>query len=266
MKVGVAGVGVVGGALTKYLESVGHEVVKYDPPLGLNGDLSLTDVVFICVPAPTLEDRSLDLSIVRLVLIELLKKDYQGAVCLKSSLLPGTTNRFKFEHPQLNFYYTPEFLVARQAYEDIQKQPIVIGIIDDEFEEFQNNFTNDVSKLFSALFIHQDLIFCTTIEAEMIKYAHNCFGAIQVNYFNIIYEACKRSKCDYDRVINGISPFPAMQDRLIKVPGPDGLRGYGGACFPKDTKAFIGFLEKMNIDHLSISGAELDNEMYRNNI
>jgi len=261
MKIGIAGVGCVGGALSKYLEENNHEVIEYDPPLKLYGDLALADLIFICVPAPTLEDRSIDLSIIESILNDLnneAQRGFDGLVCIRSSILPGTTNKFQEKYQHLRLYFVPEFLLARQAYQDIKRQPIIVGI-PDHIEWIDSRIA---SALISIFPIH-DLRPARIIEAELAKYVHNCFGALQVNYFNIIYQVCINLDCNYENVVDAISEFPAMSKKLIKVPGPDGQRGYGGACFPKDLSAFIGLLEYFNIDSLSISGTELDNFYYR---
>lgn len=100
----------------------------------------------------------------------------------------------------------------------------------------------------------------TSEEAELVKYAHNVFGALKVTYFNCIYDLCRRMGMDYARVRSGILGSTYINDVHTMVPGPDGKFGYGGKCFPKDVNAMerkfrytplgrlIGPLKSLNIE------------------
>ena len=77
----------------------------------------------------------------------------------------------------------------------------------------------------------------TSEEAEMVKYAHNVFGALKVTYFNCIYDLCQKMGMDYERVRKGILGSTYINEVHTQVPGPDGKLGYGGKCFPKDVNA-----------------------------
>ena len=117
----------------------------------------------------------------------------------------------------------PEFLTERTYIEDFKSQPMV--------------FTDDI-ELLKKIFPGKKHIDMTSAEAEMVKYAHNVFGALKVTYFNCIYDICKKEGLDYQKVREGVLGSTYINDVHTQVPGPDGKYGYGGKCFPKDVDAF----------------------------
>jgi len=77
----------------------------------------------------------------------------------------------------------------------------------------------------------------TSEEAELAKYAHNVFGALKVTYFNCLYDLCQQLGFSYQNVLDGVLASEYINETHTAVPGPDGMFGYGGKCFPKDVKA-----------------------------
>ena len=76
------------------------------------------------------------------------------------------------------------------------------------------------------------------IEASFTKYAINTFLATKVTFFNQLYDATVSMGANFNHIVAAIDADPRMGSTHMKVPGFDGKRGFGGACFPKDTKAF----------------------------
>jgi UDPglucose 6-dehydrogenase len=83
--------------------------------------------------------------------------------------------------------------------------------------------------------------------AEMVKYFTNCFLATKVTFANQMYEICKSSNIDYDKVCEYALYDQRIGNSHLAVPGPDGDRGFGGHCFPKDLSAMIKFSEESGI-------------------
>jgi UDPglucose 6-dehydrogenase len=81
-------------------------------------------------------------------------------------------------------------------------------------------------------------------EAEMIKYASNCFLALKISYFNEISMICKKMGISADQVARAVS-----MDNRIGTYGTNGGLPYGGACLPKDSEAFASFAKNMNVKH-----------------
>lgn len=93
-------------------------------------------------------------------------------------------------------------------------------------------------ELLKKLFPGKKHIDMSSEEAEMVKYAHNVFGALKVTYFNCIYDLCQRRALDYEKVREGVLGSTYINAPHTQVPGPDGRYGIGGKCFPKDVRAF----------------------------
>jgi UDPglucose 6-dehydrogenase len=91
------------------------------------------------------------------------------------------------------------------------------------------------------------LIYINPTMTELIKYTHNCFLATKVELFNEIYDVCQKVGVSYPNMMQGVHAIGKVGENHTRVPGPDGKRGYGGVCFPKDMKAFIGFARQIGL-------------------
>ena len=118
MRIGVVGIGVVGGACKFGFELLGHHVDVHDIVLNTKlEDVLDTEAVYICVPTPRDQDGSCDVSIVEQVINDLQALNYQGVIAIKSTVVPGTTERLRQE-TGLNICFVPEFLRERCAITD----------------------------------------------------------------------------------------------------------------------------------------------------
>lgn len=220
MKVGIIGCGFIGGALKQWLEEfTTHTVAVNDPPKGMNDDLTGCAAFFVSLHIETEADGSQDLTLLK----EIIAKLPPAPVFIRTTILPGTADKLTAELGR-PVYFMPEFLTQRTAYEDFKAQPMI--------------FTGEVP-LLEEIFPNKKHIVATSREAELIKYAHNVFGAVKVTYFNAVYDLCQRTGCDYTKVREGVLLSGYINDMHTAVPGPDGQLGYGGKCFPKDVNAFI---------------------------
>jgi UDPglucose 6-dehydrogenase len=91
----------------------------------------------------------------------------------------------------------------------------------------------------------KDYLNTTITEASMVKYTTNCFLSIKVAFFNQLYDMCQANGADYDTVRQVLSFDNRIGHSHMQVPGPDGSRGFGGACFPKDTNAFVHYSDRL---------------------
>jgi UDP-glucose 6-dehydrogenase len=253
MKLGIAGVGVVGGALERWLKAnTAYEVLTYDPERGRQDDLSGVVALFVCVPVPT-EGRQQDLTIVDDTLKRFGNKNQK--VFIRSTVLPGTCDRLSAKHG-LQVFAMPEFLTERIADQDVACQSIVCGAPrGDEAGHY--------------VFVHQvfgsekDILLMSNVEAELAKYMHNGNGTIKVAFNNIIYQLAKRLGADYGKVRHGALMSGYVSSTHTQVPGPDGVLGYGGKCFPKDMEALIGELLRHDIPCDSLAYMQEENERLR---
>lgn len=216
MRLGLIGIGIVGGALKEWFERhTKHELFIYDPRKYKLDNLKDCEATFISVPVPTEVNGEQDYSI-----LEESVGRAGGVTFIRSTVLPGTNDR-------LGTYSCPEFLTEREAYKTTCKMDIISGYSDVAF--------------MNKIFPEKTILTMSNNEAEIAKYAHNCMGAIKVNFFNLIYNLCELRGADYQRVLRGVLMSGHINEDHSKVPGPDGKFGYGGACFPKDLKAFNNF-------------------------
>ena len=96
MKIGIVGLGVVGAACKDGFEKLGHKVYGHDIKLYTSiNDVLDTEVCYICVPTPSNEDGSCDISIVEDIVSQLNNLDYDGVVAIKSTVEPGTNKTFR---------------------------------------------------------------------------------------------------------------------------------------------------------------------------
>ena len=237
MKIGVIGMGFVGGTTAKVLEKA-HEIIPYDKykePYTNPEKLSQADVVFACVPTPMRISGEIDHSPIHNSLEMLSGLDYVNGkkplVVIRSTAVSGTTDSLEEKYP-FNFVFNPEFLREKHALEAMTNtNRIVIGANRDEDFEM-------VKQVYHPLFPDAEYIKVDRKTAEMIKYASNVMLTGQIALANEIYQICEHSGVNY----NDIKEVLLMDERIAKnidVPGHDGDLGFGGKCFPKDLNALI---------------------------
>lgn len=231
--IGVVGVGMVGTAVKRYYESKGYEVLGYDKDPRRStctfADLKRCDTLFVSVPTLTKQNGNQDLLPLIEVFHALEKLKFKGIIVHKCTVVPGTTRWFANQHPRLRIVHCPEFLTERNAFEDFKNAKAVMLSGD----------VNDVAMLADLMdgkVIHE---FDDYESTEIAKYVHNCFLAVKVSFMNEIYDVCKAHSIEYEAMIQAVTWMGGIGSGHLKVPGPDGKRGWGGACFPKDTSAFI---------------------------
>jgi UDP-glucose 6-dehydrogenase len=253
MRIGIAGVGVIGGALERWLkEYTEHKIKLYDPPIGKTDSLLDCEAVFICVPVPTV-GRAQDTSILE----EVLKTECDPGqrVFIRSTVLPGTSDRLGAKHG-LKVFSMPEFLTERIPDEDFVRQDIICGA-DLNHRLEQHVFLTNV---FAG---QKDIKLLTNTEAELAKYMHNGNGTVKVAFNNLIYQLCNGLGADYARVREAALMSGYVGYQHTRVPGPDGKLGYGGKCFPKDMEALIGECLRLGIPCDSLAHMQSENERIR---
>lgn len=230
MKIIVVGYGFVGKAVANAFKSQ-HEVVIVDPQYTTN-EIQYhhdADGLIICVPTPTTENGICDASIVSNILDEV---PIFMPVLIKSTVTPGIASGLAEVYPNHSICYSPEFLRASNANQDfINQKYVIIGGEDPEFfwhELFQTTLPNC-----------NIVLNCTAEEACMVKYTTNSFLALKTSFFNQVFDICEKTGMDFDIVRHLLSHDQRIGSDHTLVPGPDGERGWGGHCFPKDTEAFL---------------------------
>ena len=240
MKIGIVGLGIVGSAIRHGFEKLNHDVSVHD----ISQDTKILDVVntqvcYICVPTPYREGSSDNSSIVRSVIRQLVELNYDGVIAVKSTVLPGSTERFISEYQSAKICFVPEFLRERCAVDDfiIGQDLCVIGTEDNEIFELVKKTHGPYPEV---------VVQTTPTEAEFIKYFNNTFSAALITYANSLYEVCRFFDVDYDKVKSTISHRSFVPNRYLDC--DEELRGFGGPCLPKDTKTFDCFIKSLGID------------------
>jgi len=219
------------------------------------------EVIFVCVPTPMFEDGECDLRIVESVIEDIAKEaEFQNRkviTIIKSTVPPGTTERLNGLSHNVGVTFSPEFLTEANAIKDFENQTrVVLGI--DYLE-----YVEPVREIFEKGLPNAELIIINSKEAEMTKYTTNLFLATKVSFFNDIYSLCEKLDINYNDVIEATLHDPRIGKSHYNVPGPDGDRGFGGHCFPKDINAILHIAQKMGLGLPTITGAQVTNMIVR---
>ena len=246
-KVGVIGNGFVGEAISFAFSSVADiYIYDTDPSRCLNNMEAVhnCDFVFVCVPTPMYEDGSQDLSFVESAFE---KATGRPIYILKSTVLPGTTERLARKYPNFKIIFSPEFLTERSAKLDMLTQSrIILG--------GELLLTEEAKTLFNQRFKNKNIILTDSKTAELTKYMNNTFFATKVSIMNEFKLLCDKIDADWDDAIYGFAADGRVGDSHLNVPGHDGKLGYGGTCFPKDVSSLISFAEENGIMLNTIKG------------
>lgn len=246
-KVGIIGNGFVGESQA-FAFSPTAEVRVYDiDPLKATHSLSEVcecDFVFVCVPTPMKSDGSQDITYVENVFSNVTK----GPVyIIKSTVLPGTTQKLQQQFSKLDIIFSPEFLTERTAKLDMLTQArIVFG--------GKKRLCNKVKKLFAERFMNRHFIITDSTTAELIKYMNNTFFATKVSIMNEFKRLSDALGTNWDDALYGFTSDSRIGDSHLHVPGPDGKLGYGGTCFPKDVNAIVTMGRELGVPMNSIEG------------
>lgn len=269
MKVTVAGTGYVGLVTGVCLAEVGHEVICidldemkirmlnsgespiYEPGLEdmlvknlEGGNLRFTsspklaynqrEVIIIAVGTPENPDGSANLSYIDSVSQDIAEHITEEViVTIKSTVPVGTNDRVKElinsrkpPHLQVEVVSNPEFLREGSAIQDtFEGDRIVIGASNQQAGDRIENLYSP----FKVPIVRTDIR-----SSEMIKYASNAFLATKISFINEIATICEKLGANIEDVATGIGLDKRIGNQFLQA----GI-GYGGSCFPKDTKALV---------------------------
>lgn len=240
-RMGIVGHGFVGQAV-EYAFT--HPMVDFkliDPKYNTSvDDLKEYDphCVFVCAPTPSNNNGTVNSAIVEDAVLKCLNHT-NGLVVVKSTITPDVVQRLynTMGHREVDrFAYNPEFLTEKNAKADFVTakfhvmggSPNATQELIEVYDIFSGCESNDYHRM-------------TAFEASFVKYTINSFLATKVTFFNQLYDLINLYGCSY----NIVTRAAGLDDRVgmghTRVPGFDGKRGFGGACLPKDTEAFLRF-------------------------
>jgi len=262
--IGIIGQGFVGNAVYQKFKDF-YDVLTYDLIESkcnstFNTISQKCETIFICLPTPMDGGGRCNVSIVELELVGLNSHNIQNkkTIIIKSTVSPGTIERWNKQYKNLNIIFNPEFLTERNAVKDYENQTrIILG--------GPRPTTTEVKTLFSKVFPKSHIIKTDSAHAEMVKYLTNSFLATKVSFANEMYQICKAVGVDYDKVIEYSTQDERLGNSHWNVPGHDGDFGYGGHCLPKDVKALITAAVDLDIlPEMLIATDSKNNEVRKN--
>ncbi|HJM70197.1 MAG TPA: UDP-glucose/GDP-mannose dehydrogenase family protein [Candidatus Marinimicrobia bacterium] len=210
------------------------------------GSIENSDIIFIAVGTPEGANGTSDLTAVYEV-ARAIGNSLNGykVVCTKSTVPIGTgaeilkiikdTNKSKND---FDYVSNPEFLREGSAVKDfLWPDRVIIGASNEKAFDFMKD-------VYRPLYINETPIIETSIEtAELIKYASNAFLSVKISYINEIANICDAIGADVHVVSKAMGIDGRISPKFLH-PGP----GFGGSCFPKDTKALIAMAEALGTD------------------
>jgi UDPglucose 6-dehydrogenase len=219
-------------------EQIAANMVKFSTIIPTPND---ADIALIAVGTPALASGEADLSAVFAAVDELAHKLPRSAVLGTKSTVPvGTALRIQERlsaagRTDISVVSVPEFLREGSAVEDtFHPHRLVFGVMD-------QRGTDVLSALHEGL--DAPIVVTDTSTAEMIKYASNAFLATKISFINEIANICERVGADVSKVATGMGLDPRIGSSFLRA----GL-GYGGSCFPKDTRALVNIAGSVQYD------------------
>ena len=286
-KIAVIGTGYVGLATGACLSSLGHTVVCLDidsakismlrngqipivetglaelvvsglsrKSLSFTTEISeaipIADVVFLCLPTPQDDDGSADLSYVESAVADIRLVLKPGAVLVNKSTVPvGTAVRVAniLQRGDVHVVSNTEFLRQGTAVHDfLHPSRVVIG--GDEPVA-----TAAVAALYAN--VQAPILQMKTASAEALKYAANAFLATKLTFINAMADICEAVGADIFDVATGIGMDPRIGSDMLRA-GP----GWGGSCFPKDTRALVSIAADSGYDFALLRGVIETNDQH----
>jgi len=218
-------------------------------------------VIFLAVGTPPREDGSPDMSFYQSAAKDIAENMNGYKVLVTKSTVPVGTGKwlreFVSENQKLKTNFgvasNPEFLREGAAIEDFMRPDrVVIGSNEEDAIAIMKD-------LYRPLYLIETPVVITSLEsAELIKYAANAFLATKITFINEIANLCDAIGCDVHDVARGMG----MDNRIGKKflhPGP----GYGGSCFPKDTRALTTVADQFGVETLIVDSVIVANERQR---
>ena len=218
-------------------------------------------VIFLAVGTPPKEDGSPDMSFYQSAAKSIAEHMNGYKVLVTKSTVPVGTGKWLREFvaenqiTKTNFGVAsnPEFLREGAAIEDFMRPDrVVIGSNEEDAVAIMKD-------LYRPLYIIETPIVITSLEsAELIKYAANAFLATKISFINEIANLCDAIGCDVHDVARGMGMDNRIGRKFLH-PGP----GYGGSCFPKDTRALTTVADQFGVETLIVDAVIEANERQR---
>jgi len=216
----------------------------------VQGSVRTADFVFLCLPTPQADDGSADMSFIFSVCESISSSLKKNAVLVNKSTVPvGSASLVKalLQRDDISVVSNPEFLRQGTALHDfLNPSRVVIGS-DDQYA------AEKVAELYSK--VNAPILKMNAASAEALKYAANSFLATKLTFVNAIADICELVGADIFDVVEGLGLDSRIGSQFLN-PGP----GWGGSCFPKDTRALVKIAEENGYDFALLRGVIQTND------
>ncbi len=270
MSIGIIGYGVVGKAIE--FGFPGCDVLISDPnpkyadrAVGVDDLAEQCEFIFVAVPTP-MTDVTGGKADTRIIdgVIGTLSCYEEPIVIIKSAVEVATAIKYRDKYPDMHLVVSPEYLTDASSMRDFLFEELLIlgGDIAD---------TKRVEQLFaerSMCRYPRPVGHCDIVGAALIKYMENSFLALKVTFMNQFYDLAKALgvKTSWHELMRYFHYDSRMGNSHFDVPGPDGDRGWGGKCLPKDVNAIIHTAQELGVDLSLMEKAWEANLKIRKNI
>jgi UDPglucose 6-dehydrogenase len=269
LTLGIVGRGFVGGAVAHGFNTSQVSQLVVDPRFSSltleNLATANPDAIFICLPTPSRTTASIkgpvgsvDSDLIETTLNTLNDMNYNGITIIKSTVAPSVLESFQKTYTNLTLVYNPEFLTEVNADNDFVNPPFQIlggpleacGVVEQMY--IQHSLVKPVPT------------FKVDIKtASFLKYTINSWLSTKVVFFNELRKLYDTYDMEtpWEEFTGILQHEPRVGPSHMRVPGPDGRYGFGGNCFPKDTKAFVEESRNSSMLNLLERAIELNDTM-----
>lgn len=261
VKIGIIGYGFVGKAVGYAFSNDIVEQFVVDPKYNPNTLEDLCDwqpnCTFICLPTPSKDDGSIDSKSIDEAVMKLVNRT-DSFIVIKSTVTPEIIERITRIDGRI--VYEPEFLTEANAKMDYINAPFrIVGAAQPEAMQHLEGLYSYASITNPAQCIHM-----TPVEASFFKYAVNNYLSMKITFMNQLKHIMDDYGGNYNMLTRVLPADRRIGPTHMKIPGPDGKAGFGGACFPKDLNAFINFVErKTSVDPTLLKQVKSINDSIR---
>lgn len=259
-KIAIIGAGFVGSAVNYGFNNSVCDKIVIDPKNGSKiEDLAGKKIAasFICVPTPMSETGEIDSSIVESC-VQYLLNNISGIIIIKSTVIPSVIEKLIHTYNGNRIVYNPEFLTEKAANEDfVNPKMHVFG--------GQPETTERVEELYKKYSLCKTcpVYHMSAIDASFVKYGINSFLASKVLWWNQFHDIVEKFGGNFGEIISTIGVDTRVSPSHTSVPGFDGKKGFGGACFTKDVMAFLKFSDDLGYDFTVLREVIRKNQEYR---
>jgi UDPglucose 6-dehydrogenase len=224
------------------------------------GTVRAAEIIFLAVGTPPKEDGGADLSQIESAVATIAENLNGYKVVVTKSTIPVGTNRRikallqeKSGNADVSVVSNPEFLREGKAVQDFfHPDRIVIGYEDEKAREYME----DVYR--SLYLIQTPFVWCGLETAELIKYASNAFLATKITFINQMARLAEAVGADVHQIAKTMGMDGRISPKFLH-PGP----GFGGSCFPKDTRAIVSTGDRYDVDMSLIREVVRANELQK---